>query len=182
MVTREKYTRTLKAAKCAMSSFAFVLLIAAGCKAQSKSEAKPARPFAENVEVTTEYDEESKTTYHLTRIKHKDKEGKLIKLRMALASKPDGETATQFASRMKTAVTFNASMGLKNPPPGTRQCVGIQIIDGKIVQELSTNAYTLGIKENNELVRTLDTASANALLTAQSALSPSLPENVLISK
>lgn len=142
----------MKVVKKGWYSLALVLFLAASGKAQLKSVDKPAKGVAENVNMSKEYDEESKTTYYLTRIKNTDKDGKLIKLRLAPANKPEGETATQFASRMNTAVTFNASMGLKNPPPGTRQSVGIQIIDGEIVQELSTNAYTLGIKDNNELV------------------------------
>lgn len=142
----------MKQIKNGLLSSVCVLVLFIDCKAQHKSEVIPTGNLAEYVQATKEYDEESKTTYYLTRIKHTDKDGKLIKLRLALANKPEGETATQFASRMNTAVTFNASMGLKNPPPGTRQSVGIQIIDGEIVQELSTNAYTLGIKDNNELV------------------------------
>lgn len=96
--------------------------------------------------VTDHYDAESATNYHLTELKA-DK----VSLRMALANNIAGETGTEFAGRMNCCVAFNASMGIKNAPEGQRPPPGIQIVDGKIIQELSTVRYTLGIKEDNRL-------------------------------
>lgn len=108
--------------------------------------------FAKNYTYSKHYDKVSNTYYYLTRIKHKDKEGRLIKLRYGLAAKKEGEIAMDFADRTHSAVVFNASMGIKRMPPGVRQPVGIQIVAGKIVQDLPTRCYTLGITDNNELL------------------------------
>lgn len=97
--------------------------------------------------VSNLFDPISATNYHLTEINTSN-----ANLQMALAGKIEGETGTEFAKRMDCCVAFNASMGISNPPPGERHPVGIQIIDGNIVQALSTIRYTLGIKDNNELV------------------------------
>lgn len=156
----------MKQIKDQMIFVLYVLFLSTGCYTAQTGKSQT---FSENVKVTKEYDETSKTTYHLTRIKHTGQDGKLIKLRLGMSNKPEGESATQFASRMNTGVAFNASMGLKNPPPGTRQPVGIQIIDGKIIQELPTNAYTLGIKDNNELVAYPPGTKAKAILADGSA-------------
>src|SRR5690606_22230544 len=92
--------------------------------------------FSENYNVSKHFDKESNTYYYLTRIKHKDKQGKLIKLRLALSNKPEGEAVRAFAVRMNTALAFNASMGRTDLPPNVRQPKGLQIIDGVIKQEL----------------------------------------------
>lgn len=108
--------------------------------------------------VEEHYDSLSETGYFLTRINHKDGSGKIIKLRLAMTdeSKPMGETATEFASRMGATLVFNASMStvISTPSEEKRRVpVGIQIIDGKIVQERpTTKRYFLGIKDNNKLV------------------------------
>ncbi len=103
-------------------------------------------------DISKHFDEESATYYYLTRIFHQDKDGKLIKLRLAPSNKPEGETVRNFALRMNTALAFNASMGQDNLPPDIRRPVGIQIVDGKILQDLTTTRYTLGIRDNNELL------------------------------
>jgi len=97
--------------------------------------------------VTTLYDSASATTYQLTEIKAAN-----IQLKMAIANQVEGETGTEFVKRMGCCIAFNGSMGIKNLPNGVRQPVGIQIVDGKIIQDLRTKRYTLGIKENNQLV------------------------------
>jgi len=99
------------------------------------------------VKVTSLYDANSLTNYHLTEINSQK-----AKLRMALSEKIEGETGTEFANRMNCCLAFNASMGIDNPPPGERHPVGIQIVDGTIVQERPTIRYTLGIKDENKLV------------------------------
>ena len=107
--------------------------------------------FAKNCKLTKNLDTVSNTYYFLTRIKHKDTNGKLIKLRMALSNKAEGETVRDFAIRMNTELAFNGSTA-NNLSPTVRQAAGIQIIDGVIVQELAKKAYTLGIKDDNELL------------------------------
>lgn len=131
----------------------------------------------EYITVLKEYDKESNTTYYLTIIKHKDKNGKIIKLMTDFANKQEGETVRAFAIRKNTAVTINASMGIRNLPPNIRQPSGIQIIDGKIIQELATTSYTLGIKNNNELVAYAPKVKATDILKdgAQNALTGFLP-------
>ena len=113
--------------------------------------------------ITKHYDEPSKTWYFLTKIDHKDKQGKLIKLRLALAEKDTGETVRQFAVRTGTMLAFNASTQRK-PTPETKAPSGTQIVEGKIVQELPKNTYTLGIKANNELVAYPPGTSAASML------------------
>lgn len=131
-----------------------VCFIISNCKAENTDEIVKTPPvdFSENYEITKQYDRESNTYYYLTRIKNRDKDGNLIKLRLAIANQKEGETVRSFAVRMNSAIAINASMGLSNLPPNTRQPAGIQIVDGEIIQELSTRNYTLGIKDNNELV------------------------------
>jgi exopolysaccharide biosynthesis protein len=110
--------------------------------------------------VSKHFDGKSKTWYYLTRIYHKDKSGKLLRLRLALTdpSQPMGETASEFASRTNALLVFNASMStIVSESSGKKKRIpsNIQIIDGNIVQKKSHLApwrYTLGIKDNNELV------------------------------
>lgn len=118
--------------------------------------------------VEKHFDTKSRTWYFLTHIRHKDDQGNLVKLRNATARAPAGEPVREFALRTKSLLAFNASMGRK---PGRtddggvlRSPVGIQIIDGEIIQELNTRVFTLGIKENNELVAYPSGTSANAMI------------------
>lgn len=97
------------------------------------------------------FDKESATHYYLTRINHKDKNGNIIKLQHAHSDKENGETVREFAKRMNCTLAFNASTQRKMEA-GTRKPSGVQIIDGKIIQDISSTAYTLGIKDNNELL------------------------------
>lgn len=99
------------------------------------------------------YDEQSETTYYLTRIKNKDNQGNLHKLKIAHSTALDGEAVHAFARRVGATLAFNASMGVKRKTDQEKlKPVGIQILDGKILQNRRTKAYTLGIKSNNELV------------------------------
>ncbi len=123
-----------------------------GCTADSIPEDKSEWAFAKYLTLSKAHDQESNTTYYLTRIKHKDDNGHIIKLRTQFANRAEGETARTFAIRNGTAVTINASQGLDDLPDNQRQPTGIQIIDGEIIQDLNTTAYTLGIKDNNELL------------------------------
>jgi exopolysaccharide biosynthesis protein len=125
----------------------------------SRAASSPPPPTAEAVaasdwyEVTRHLDPESNTHYFLTRIRHRDAAGNIIKLRHAHAIKREGETVRAFAQRLNTALAFNASMGYQNLPPGVRQPVAIQIVDGVVLQDLPTGKrYTLGIRDDNELV------------------------------
>ena len=111
----------------------------------------------DSIKVSKHFDTKSNTWYFLTRIRHKNKSGELIKLDLALTdqNKLMGETASEFAARTGSALVFNASMStVVNTESGTdmRIPVGIQIIDGTIVQERESARYTLGIREDNQLV------------------------------
>lgn len=107
----------------------------------------------ENITVEKKFDVESSTYYYLTRIKHEDKDGKLLKLQHAHAIIKNGETVLGFAKRMNNPMlAINASMGIGGLPEGTKQTAGIQIVDGDIIQDLTSRNYTLGIKDNNKLL------------------------------
>jgi HEAT repeat protein len=109
------------------------------------------------------YDPVSRTWYFLTRVSHLNKQGEIIRLRHAHAIKPEGETVRQFAIRTHSVLAFNASTAYTTPA-NERKASGIQIIDGVIIQDLPRNAYTLGIKENNELIAYPPQVSAQAIL------------------
>ncbi len=142
--------------------------------------------FAANAKLSKHFDDESKTTYYLTRINHRDTNGKLIKLHMEISYKAKGETVREFAVRKNTDIAINASMGLSKLPDGRRQPVGIQIIDGVIKQALSKKSYTLGIKEDNELVYYPPGSTASDILkggstTALTAFSPLIVDHEITS-
>src|SRR5690606_5735426 len=131
---------------------AVCLLLVIGCTAQEATPDDTEWGFAKYLDISKEYDQASNTTYYLTRIKHKDDNGNIIRLRTQFANRAEGETTRTFAIRNQTAVAINGSQGLDNLPDNQRQPTGIQIIDGEVVQELSSTAYTLGIRDNNELL------------------------------
>lgn len=105
----------------------------------------------DNYTITKHYDEPSETHYFLTRIKNKDKKGNIIKLQTAFAAKAEGETVREFAIRSGSTLAFNASTQ-RRPTPDTKAPNGVQIIDGKVMQDIHGTVYTLGIKADNELV------------------------------
>jgi len=92
------------------------------------------------------FDLESATYYDLTTINTAG-----ITLRNGLADNSMGETGTDFARRVDCCVAFNGSQGTA-PPGQVMDPIGIQLIDGNIVQELPTNHHTLGIKAGNQLL------------------------------
>ncbi len=132
-------------------------------------------------EVEKHFDRESETWYFLTTIKHKDARGDLVKLRHAQAENPEGEYVREFAIRSGSVLAINASMGYVSGKTeegeDLRKPVGIQIVDGEIVQERGTRVYTLGIKENNELVAYPPKTSASAMLAdgSRNALTAFIP-------
>lgn len=113
--------------------------------------------------ITKHYDELSKTHYFLTQIKNKDRQGNIIKLQHAFSNKDVGETVREFAVRSGSMLAFNASTQY-SPTPGTKAPNGVQIVDGKIMQERHGTVYTLGIKPNNELVVYPPRTSASRML------------------
>lgn len=157
------YFKVLSVNKCLY--LAVLLFFFFNCKAQDDTNKLAGNSwFVSNCEFTKKFDQESNTTYYLTRIKHTDTEGKLIKLHMEISDKQNGETVRDFAIRKKSEVAINGSMGLKNLPENTKKPVGKQIVDGVIKQELSTRSYTLGIKSDNELVSYAPGTSADKIL------------------
>lgn len=166
-------------------SFLFVMFVFVGCKAQDTVVDEPGWAFAENLTVSKEFDAASNTTYYLTRIKHKDKHGNIIKLHTQFANRPEGETTRAFAIRNQTAVAINASQGL-DLPGDLKQPTGIQIIGGEVVQDLKATSYTLGIKENNELVSYVPGTKAQDILddginTALTAFYPLIEDGEWVS-
>lgn len=100
------------------------------------------------------YDDVSMTYYYLTHIKHRDADGKLLRLQIAQSVEEAGESVQDFAMRIGTPrVATNASMGRVDLPDDVREPVGIQILDGEILQEepTATKIFTLGIRDDNEL-------------------------------
>ncbi len=167
----------MKQIKSGILSLVCVMLLFGSCKAQDKTEDEPKWAFAEYLTISKEYDAASNTTYYLTRIKHKDKNSNIIKLRTQFSNRSEGETTRTFAIRNKTAVAINASQGLDDLPDNARQPAGIQIINGEIIQDLNTTAYTLGIKDNNELLAYAPGTKAQDILndgtkTALTAFAP----------
>lgn len=127
------------------------------------------------------FDNKSETYCYLTRIKHIDAAGKLIKLRHALAGKEEGETGTEFAARMNCRLAFNGSTA-RNTKSSSGKVIkrwptGIQIIDGTIEQEIPRSYYTLGIKADNRLVSYPPGTKAESMLEdgADNALSGFIP-------
>lgn len=107
----------------------------------------------ELVSVERKFDSDSETFYYLTRIKHKDHNNKILKLEHQHSIKTTGETVLEFSKRMNDpAVAINASTMHRLEPPGTIKPNGVQIINGEIIQDRVSTAYTLGIKENGGLV------------------------------
>ena len=83
------------------SLFALLLLTFLSCKTKEVANiVDDSSWFAKNGELSKHFDVESNTTYYLTRIKHKDSNGKLIKLRMAVSNRKEGESVQGFAKRV----------------------------------------------------------------------------------
>lgn len=128
-----------------------ISLLFLGCASARVNTAKTQIAKGDYYTITKHYDEPSKTDYFLTRIKNKDKQGNIIKLQHAFAGKEVGETVREFAVRSGTMLAFNASTQ-RRPTPDTKAPSGVQIIDGKVMQDIPGTVYTLGIKADNELV------------------------------
>jgi len=117
-----------------------------------------------NYTISKYYDSPSATYYFLTRISHKDKDGKIIKLRLAHADQDAGETVRAFALRTNSTLAFNASTQ-REEGTGIRP-QGVQILGGKVVYDLTTTAWTLGIKDDNELVAYDPTVRGETILNS----------------
>src|SRR5690606_30019252 len=78
--------------------------------------------------VTYLHDAQTNVDYTLTRIKHKDSDGNIIRLRHGHANHANGETGTNFAKRLDGCVVFNGSMRDSDYPEPITWPVGIQII------------------------------------------------------
>lgn len=101
------------------------------------------------------YDVVSQTSYYITHIRHVDEKGDVIKLRMGHTNQRTGETVREFANRMQSVLAFNASTQVKYENEPTRADVPstVAIVEGNIVANAPrSNRYTLGIRDNNELI------------------------------
>lgn len=138
-------------------SFLLIWVSFGACFAQTKVGDKGQQIHTQRsyLEVNKLYDAESETGYFLSRIDHRDRQGHLIKLHHAQSNKDVGEAVRAFAQRKQTDFAINASMGYltgKNPQnEDTRKAVGIQIVEGNLVQNRKTRVYTLGIHKDNRL-------------------------------
>ncbi len=137
-----------------------------------------------NYTINKYYDSPSATYYFLTRISHKDKDGKLIKLRLAHADKDGGETVRAFALRTNSTLAFNASTQ-REEGTGIRP-QGVQVLGGKVVYDLTTTAWALGIKDDNELVAYAPTVKGDAILNggvknALTAFGPLIQNGITVS-
>ena len=105
-----------------------------------------------NLRVERHFDARSATHYFLVRVEHRDRDGNLVRLQHTHADNPEGETVAQFAERMgDPLLAINASTMYGGQDPVV-QPVGIQIIDGVVVQdEPVATRYTLGIHADNTL-------------------------------
>lgn len=115
-----------------------------------------------------EWDEKTQTWYFLTKISHKDKNGGLLKLEQALDLSADtgrGETVLHFAKRIGSPLlAINCSTVFSNATP-KRQASGILIVNSRIIQNrISSNRFTLGIKDNNQLLAYPPGTTAQAIL------------------
>jgi len=107
----------------------------------------------EYITVMRNWDKQSATYYYLSRIKHKDNEGRLLELKLDSSIYDMGEAVVDFAHRKgKPIIAFNASTGLIIGNNEYRKSPGILIIDGKIIRQKEYANYAIGIKANNELV------------------------------
>ena len=107
----------------------------------------------EYITVKRNWDEESATYYFLSRIKHKDKDGKLLELKLDTSIYDMGEAVVDFANRKgKPIIAINASTGVILGDNEYRKSPGILILNGQVIKQETPSNYTFGIKVNNELV------------------------------
>lgn len=121
--------------------------------------------FHQDIEVTYHRDAVTGTDYSLTRVKHKDKDGNIIKLRRGFPNddpkKAGVETARSFATRNNTSLTLNAS----TYTTGATTRRGTDIHEGKAV--IGDNNYfrwELGVKADNTLKAYPIGTSAQAMI------------------
>ncbi|NGM62613.1 phosphodiester glycosidase family protein, partial [Sphingobacterium sp. SGG-5] len=155
-----------------------IVFIAASCSAQKSVTKTTGGDIDGWYSYNKHYDEQSETYYFLTRIKHTDSQWRLKKLKLAQSTVLEGEAVREFAERTKVTLAFNASMGVKRKTEQDKLLpVGIQIENGKVLQNRRTRVYTLGIKANNELVAYPPGTTPQQILKdgAQDALTAFIP-------
>lgn len=111
--------------------------------------------FGNKYEYELHYDAPSNTSYYLTRIHHLDAYGQVVKPQLAHTIKKEGETVREFANRTNSTLAFNASTQIKYEDDKQRADMpsGVAVVKGNIINNSPRNKrYTLGIKENNELI------------------------------
>lgn len=140
--------------KTKITLFWILLLTISACGSKAQEKDDDNKEDNENVKVELKFDEESATSYHLTHINHKDKNGELLKLELAQTIEKEGETVVDFSKRMNhPSVVINASQSY-TIEAGEIKALDVQIVNKVVVQEQHTSYYanTLGIKDNNELL------------------------------
>lgn len=138
--------------------FLVLFIVLSGCSEDYSIDAKgeiveESITELENISYEFKWDAPSATYYYLTRIKHKDQNGNILKLQMQLQNEKNGETVPNFAARIgNPLMAMNATMGLGGLPDDIKIVAGIQIKDGEILQELDSRNYTLGVRDDNTLL------------------------------
>ena len=118
------------------------------------------------MQVERHFDTKSNTNYFLVTIKNKDHNGKLLKLKHAHTTKKAGESVLEFSTRMgNPMIAINGSQ--TSTTNGKIEAIDKQIVNGEIIQDerKSYYAYTLGIKDNNELSAFKKEISATEILS-----------------
>lgn len=131
----------------------------------------------DNITFEKKYDLESDTYYYLTHIKHKDQNGKILKLEQAHSVKERGETVVEFFERMNSPILAINASTMYRLSSDTIKPTGVQIIKGKVIQDKYKKAYTLGIKDNNLLQAFQPDNRANDILNTgvKTALTAFIP-------
>lgn len=101
----------------------FLIIMLFGCSAGQQELFKNANGD-DIITYQRKYDAPSNTYYYLTRVKHQDKNGKMLQLQMALSTKPNGETVPEFSNKIGTPLLAEASMGIRGLGHDRRQVSG----------------------------------------------------------
>lgn len=141
----------------------------------------------EVITVEKKWDKKSTTYYFLSRVKHQDQNGDLLKLKLDTSIFDLGEAVVDFANRKgNPIIAVNASTGLLIENDRRRISPGVTIIENKIIRERTSTSYILGIKEMNELVAypprtTPRTMIKDGLMDGLSVFTPLIQDYVPVS-
>lgn len=123
--------------------------------------------FYHNIEVSYKRDSQSSTDYIVTKISHKDEEGKIIKLKRGFANDgkpmPSAESVRDFAVRNNATVAINASTF----NTVTYELRGTNIHKGSVIhQGVDVSRWILGIKADNTMISFPPNTPASTMIDA----------------